>query len=68
MAFHYAILKAGIIIYKGGSVMWKKLIGAVLVLCVLAAAVHFIPWPQSYDHTLKGVAMEYSVDDENIIS
>lgn len=40
--------------------MFKKVIGLVLILCVLAAAVHFIPWPKSYDHTLKGVVLEFS--------
>lgn len=45
--------------------MLKKLTGLVLLVCALAAAVHFIPWPRFYDHTLKGVVLEYSVDKEN---
>ncbi len=44
--------------------MLKKVIGLVLVLCALAAAVHFIPWPRFYDHTLKGVELEYSIEGE----
>ena len=44
--------------------MLKKVIGIVLVVCVLAAAIHFIPWPKFYDHTLKGVELEYSIDGE----
>ena len=44
--------------------MLKKVIGIVLILCVLAAAVHFIPWPKFYDHTLKGVELEYSREGE----
>ncbi len=44
--------------------MLKKVIGLVLVLCALAAAVHFIPWPRFYDHTLKGVELEYSREGE----
>ena len=37
-----------------------------MILCVLAAAVHFIPWPRSYGHTLKGVELEYSLEGEII--
>ena len=44
--------------------MLKKVIGIVLVVCVLAAAIHFIPWPKFYDHTLKGVELEYSREGE----